>query len=308
MRGTFEMKSTDPIAVMCSDLHLSDKCPIARTAEPDWFEAMRRPIKQMRDRAHVLGVPVICAGDIFHKWNSSNELVNFALDELPQMYAVAGQHDLPFHNREDLDRSALGTLVRAGKVKMLSPNKPTLIRGAWLWGFGWGDEVQPGPGATHMAVAVAVIHAYVWRKGKGYEGAPEDARIAAWYDRLKDYQVALFGDNHKGFLTGSAPVVYNHGAFMCRAIDEVNYSPHIGILYRDGNVVQEYLDTAKDLFVERQDELEEDPAFNVEKFVEVLGDLASDSVDFRSYVRRYFQKYQASPAVQRIVLETITEK
>ena len=28
------------IAVLCSDMHLSLKSPVARSAEPDWFQAM----------------------------------------------------------------------------------------------------------------------------------------------------------------------------------------------------------------------------------------------------------------------------
>ena len=37
-------KSPQVLAILCSDLHLQMKPPVARSAEPDWFAAMRRPL------------------------------------------------------------------------------------------------------------------------------------------------------------------------------------------------------------------------------------------------------------------------
>ncbi len=83
---------SDYQAIFVSDIHLSAKPPALRHLEPNWFEAMARPIREMRRLAEKLDVPVICGGDIFDFWNPPAELISFAIQELPKLYAVPGQH------------------------------------------------------------------------------------------------------------------------------------------------------------------------------------------------------------------------
>jgi hypothetical protein len=40
--------SKTALAILVSDIHLSDKPPIFRSSEPDWFEAMKRPLDQLQ--------------------------------------------------------------------------------------------------------------------------------------------------------------------------------------------------------------------------------------------------------------------
>ena len=76
-------KETRVIAILCADVHLSLNPPVWRSNEPDWFAAMKRPldeIKELQKKNH--DCPVFCAGDIFHKWDSPAELINWAIDNL----------------------------------------------------------------------------------------------------------------------------------------------------------------------------------------------------------------------------------
>ena len=99
------------IAIFAADLHLSLKAPIWRSTEQDWFEAMLRPLVELRTLATLHNCPIVYAGDIFDKWNSPPELINFAIEHLPKGHAIPGQHDLPLHNYEDIRKSAYWTLV-----------------------------------------------------------------------------------------------------------------------------------------------------------------------------------------------------
>ena len=38
---------SDVRAILASDIHLSQRCPVARNAEEDWFVAMARPLQQL---------------------------------------------------------------------------------------------------------------------------------------------------------------------------------------------------------------------------------------------------------------------
>jgi len=73
------------IAIICSDLHLSLKPPVFRSDEPDWFAAMQRPLDEIRRLQKHYGCDVLCCGDVFNDWNSSAELINWAVERLPKM-------------------------------------------------------------------------------------------------------------------------------------------------------------------------------------------------------------------------------
>src|ERR1017187_8863121 len=78
------LRSGNPvIAIEISDIHLSDKAPVARSGEPNWYKAMARPLKEVSKLAAHHRCTIICAGDIFHLWDSSARLINFALQFLP---------------------------------------------------------------------------------------------------------------------------------------------------------------------------------------------------------------------------------
>jgi hypothetical protein len=120
------------------------KAPVWRSAEEDWLEAQRRPLKEVRELQNEHQCVVICAGDIFDRnrkisdgWDAPAELINFALEELPDgMYAIPGQHDLPNHQYIDIGRSAYWTLVKIGKIKNIAPGHFTNI-GPYLQLFGF---------------------------------------------------------------------------------------------------------------------------------------------------------------------------
>ena len=96
-----------PVALVCSDIHLCHTRPTSRSAEPDWYEAMARRLHQVDEIASYQQVPVLCAGDVFDRWNSPPELINFAIKNMPPMWAVPGQHDLPHHRLDEVHRSGL---------------------------------------------------------------------------------------------------------------------------------------------------------------------------------------------------------
>ena len=136
----------EKIAILCSDLHLSHRPPLARAREPDWYEAMMHPLDELDDLTGD-NLPVICGGDVFDKWNSPPELINFALAELPgTMESVAGQHDLPHHSWPERRKSAYWTLVESGKIKTLDgrwEGEGKFVRR----GFYWGEELSGREGS-----------------------------------------------------------------------------------------------------------------------------------------------------------------
>lgn len=297
------------IAIVCSDIHLSHKPPLARSGEPDWYAAMARPLSELRGLHSDYGVPVVIAGDIFDRWNSPPELIRFALDNLPKgAWVIPGQHDLPYHDYGSLNRSALGVLIKAGWVNLLPPDgqvpfKVTNGQAQFrVTGFAWGMPIQPS--ISKIGLQVAVIHAYCWKQGNSYYDAGEESNVKSFFSQLKGYDVAIFGDNHTPFEAKSGSLrIFNCGGFMRRKSDEANLRPSCGLLHADGRITRHYFDISQDV-LERTTDDSPNPmdSSEIEAFVKSLTKLDCDPLDFAAQLRIVTEKESRSH-VQQILRE-----
>ena len=247
------------VAIFCSDIHLRLRPPIARAEEPDWFEAMARPLKELGDLAEKHDAIIICAGDVFDKWNSSPELINFALSYLPEtinILSVPGQHDMPLHNLSLLERSAYHTLTLSHKIISLNPsctvqiNKIPEIR---VIGFPWGSLIKRPDWADFSkgVKLIAVAHQYAWVDGYNYPNAPEAGKISKARSELQDFDAVVFGDNHKGFITKCGnTTVFNCGGLMRMKSDEIYNKPMVGLLHASGEIKPHYLNIDDEIITE----------------------------------------------------------
>lgn len=292
-----------PIAVFCSDLHLSLNPPACRK-EKDWLEVQAGCLAELRMLTY--GLPVFCAGDIFDKWNPMPELIHFALGHLPDgMICVPGNHDLPNHLISEKHRSAYGVLTEAQKIEDLSEKKfychPSYKLA--VHGFGCGQEIIPLK--EHFAeFHVALIHRYIWEGQHKFPGAPKEAHVFNLTKSVKDYDLVIAGDNHAPFLsTVKHPKILNSGTLIRRKSDEIGYTPCVGILYDDGTVKQHKLDTSKDQFHPASETLE--TALDVSGFVHELEQLGEHGLDFREAVQQHLKKEDVDPKVRQIILEAL---
>lgn len=312
------------IALLVSDLHLSHQKPSIR-AEPDWYSVQKAYLKQLEDLRPAWDVPIICGGDVFDKAVANSELINFCIDNMPEMYAVPGQHDLKYHSWEEWEKTAFCTMAKVGKLKMLSEHHPTQL--AWqnfpnpmqlmVYGYGWGKEVHPPIPclAAHPrddgfpTINLAVCHRYVWIPGKSYPDAPKQGRLGKVQKEFKGYDAVLFGDNHCGWIQGGSAsgecgdgsTFFNPGSFMRRKSDEIYHKPCVGFLKADGSIERRFLDCSGDRFVDRPEEAES-KELNLDGFVEGLKEIGS-RLDFESACKRAADGL--SEGARKILLEAL---
>lgn len=328
------------VAILVADIHLSLKAPIWRSAEPDWLEAQAAVLAEVVDLERKYECPVICAGDVFdhHQkvsdgWAAPPELINYALAYLPKMWAIPGQHDLPNHQYDDVRRSAYWTLVEAGKIKNIEPGGVTILKSPYrhlvLSGYPPGynlellddkvddsdDEIAAGIPMTDC-LFLAVIHDYVWIKGHSYKTAPDDRKLsranthnAIYGGHYYGYDVIVYGDNHKGFLTNIGNTqIFNCGSLMRRKSDEVDYKPQVGLLTSDGRVIQHYLDISEDKYLEvavvRKKEEEQDTSSMLDVFQE-LEQLGKTALNFKDAMKAFFHKGKISNEAKQIILKAM---
>jgi len=307
------------IAVLCADLHLSDKPPIARSGEPDWYEAMSRPLRELRDiQSDVEKQPVICGGDVFDRWKSPPKLITFAMQQLPDNFeSVMGQHDLPYHSWGERTSSAFWTLVEGNALDCLDGwrSDGKLARR----GFQWGEKLEPCERGLKEdeSVSLSVAHAFCWWKDRGPESLSSvDFGVNHRMRQLEKFDVMLFGDNHRGFLVelGKSArrrgkrTVFNAGTFMRRTVDEKDYAPMVGVLFDDGTVKRHYLDTSSDILDASEPVAEaEETMVNFAPFLEELSSLSDGPIDFRQAVEHALAVEQVSKSVRRVILESMEQ-
>lgn len=310
-------------AVVIGDLHLSLTAPVARAEKwEEWKAVMRDHFVRVNEIVKKYKAKyIICTGDIFHIWNSPAELVNLAIHWFKDIlsvhtYSVAGNHDLPNHDYEQINRSAYWTLVEAGAIHNLPPRKLKGVTGSvimTLHGFPCGSPLEKC-GKTKSAGDVAVIHDYCHKMGHDFPGAPEDKRCQSHREKLGDrYDAALFGDNHKGFLDVDDQLVdympvLNVGGFIQRNIDEVHYKPQVGLLHADGGV------STVPLGMKAQWEVQDDtnPGLGawdnnseLNEVIDLIQDIKSGGLDYKEAIRNYCRSRKVSNHVKTILISVM---
>jgi len=252
---------------------------------------MLRYLLQLKDiqRKHG-GVPILCAGDVFDLWHSVPELINFAWANLPGMYAIPGQHDLPNHSYINVHKSAYWTLVQSGRIRNLT-NHAEIPDVGTIYPFMWGQDVRPAPKDPVKGLKIALIHAYVWRPGHAYDSASEDDNLDQWKTRLEGYDVAIFGDNHSGFLSKALDCrVINCGCMIPRSSREHGYTPTVGLIHANGVISREPFVTSEDCwltdqFVMNSIDKTKPVGMKLAALLEGISDLSEDSLDFTEAVK-----------------------
>jgi hypothetical protein len=237
-----------PLAVLCSDLHLRETAPSAR-AEKDWYEVMENHLNALEDASRRWSTPIICAGDVFDRWNPSSELVRFAIQKLPLMAAIPGQHDLRYHDYESRLRGAYGCLVAADILFDLPAMEWTSIgvQDLQVWAMPWGRWEPPTEADNHPfdGIKLGVLHKYAWsNQFNCHAKADESSRFERLYPNL---DAMIIGDNHIPWML---PNVMNHGGFIPQNADQKSLVPHYGVLMTDGSIERHPYDVPEPVWLE----------------------------------------------------------
>jgi hypothetical protein len=310
-----------PIAIFVADLHLQHNPPILRSKEPDWYAAMARPLRELKNLATKYAVPVFCAGDVFTFWKAPPELINFALDELPEMYSIAGQHDLPQHSPTQLNRSAYQTMIQSGKLHDMwtscyMDQHLQLYTNDHFHLVGMPYEVKLFPRmlptvGEEPKLAIAMQHKYLWTPNST---VPKDQipnnNVA--HDLKCNWDVLVYGDNHMPYtnMVGKTRVI-NCGTTMRRLKPELKIHPGATILYSDYRVKRHQFDTNTDVYwrdYESVPELEQqtDPEL-CKKVAAGLQSLGEAGLDFQRAAESYLSAIKISKRVLDIILQTLDE-
>lgn len=282
--------------------------------------------------ADCLEIPIGCAGDVFDKWNASAKLCNYLIDILPRMYAVPGQHDLPYHSYELIEDSGFANLLKAGKIDMTEKGSfvGRFDHNFELHGFGWEQPLMtPKKHNPHTAqgdskvVKIAIVHHYIWKEAKEgflpatrFPGASYNDRCCALAKQLKGFDIAVFGDNHIPFEWEDedgedVPKVFNCGSFMRRKSDDT-HRPSVGVIFSDKTVHRYYLTSAdKDIVTAKKDrpgaKIDPEEVLGNPELIEAIMEMSDKDtpITFPEAVRHALRNGKIGKHIRQIILKAL---
>jgi hypothetical protein len=307
-------ENAKPVAVCSADWHADVHCPPCRNKD-DWWDIMREAYRFQTKLAEDLNVPLVIAGDIFNRWNAPASLINFLIPILriaPQCYAVPGNHDLPYHNRDLMGDSAYGTLVHSGAIVDLKPGVFVhYSRGEVplaLMGYPVGEDLASPEGicvaSNYKRVYLAVVHHYCWDGNHTHPGAKPDDHVRELVKRLPGFDAILFGDNHHGFTFEES--VCNNGTVIIRRSDEANYLPSCSVLYSNGFFDQLSIPDKHAINLSAPNPPDDPDETQLREFMEALGDLGEKALNFEK-VMRAVAKENSSKWVRETLLRILEQ-
>jgi hypothetical protein len=202
--------------ILCADLHIRDTVPVCRA--DDFFYVQKNKFAFLVEWAITKKANIFCAGDIFHNWKVSPEVITPMIQYLIRLkehglnfYTVYGQHDIPYHNKDEVKKSALYLLATADLVTPLE-------EGNWYN----QDTISP---ISSIAIAHRFVYPAPHTMPYAIASAATDHQVAEWVDReYPDVRVIVCGDNHQGFRTyypGSDIHVVVPGPMTRQATDQI---------------------------------------------------------------------------------------
>jgi DNA repair exonuclease SbcCD nuclease subunit len=207
-----ERQINNPSAILCSDWHLREDIPVCRT--DDYWSAQWRKVDFISDLQKKYICPVLHAGDLFDHWKPSPNLLRETIKHLPkQFYTIYGQHDLPQHSLNLVDKCGINVLEADKTLKILK-------------GVHWGQvPTEETIQDLEPKFKILVWHKMNYQGKLPYPGCV-DPSSASLLRKHPQFDLILTGDNHKTFTEEfEGRRLVNPGALMRMEADEINHKP-----------------------------------------------------------------------------------
>lgn len=294
-----------PAAIITADNHYRDDIPGCRV-DNFWNATIKKHCQLLQEQQRYK-IPNLNGGDYFNNWDSSAFLEGWLIRTLnyygQQTITVPGNHELPDHNTNKLDKSSLSVLEAAGVINILKgcyedPIKIPAVSNKYdfhlVYGFPYGSTFNKNAelkipedckGKKFLKIALAHIFAYTEYR----EWMSKNAiKISAINRLAHQFDLIVTGHNHQCFISKTKEnLVVNPGSMMRIRTNQMDYKPaYFEWFDEDNSVHPVYFDIEDNVLIKQDikitsisEELNGDEYIN-----EDIGDL------FKNNLQLYFNK------------------
>ena len=280
-----------PSLIITSDWHLREDIPVCWIG--DFDEEQWNSVDFVSQLQEKYNCPVIHAGDLFHRWKPSPWLLSKAMIHLPEkFYSIAGQHDLPQHNWELLEKSGIHTLDIAGRITV-------------CFGTHYGHEM-----ATHchseLPLNMMAWHhmTYITPPFPGATGG-NATNILKKYSQ---FDLIITGDNHQSFSTTYQDrLLVNPGSLTRQTADQMDFQPRVALWYAETNTIEWVNIPIQQGVISREHiEVKEQRDNRIDAFISKLNGEWVAGMSFEENLEIYLNKNTVRESVKEIIYK-VTE-
>ena len=310
MKRKDTVKATKQVgAIICSDLHLTEQTPVCRT--DDYIQAQKNKLNFISDLQQKHQCPALCAGDVFDHWKPSPWLISFALKYLPdQLIAIPGQHDLPQHNLDLIEKSGFNALLKAGKIQWAGADRPHLFyeENADIYTVPFGNTVPIADKVKGDNLPrILMLHQLTWQK-EPWPGADPQGNALKLLKENPDFDLLITGDNHQAFTEEyKGRLLVNPGSMMRSSAKQIDFKPRVYLWNAESNTVQiEYLPIQKDAVTREHLEIKEERENRLDSFISLIKSEEFEiGVSFEENIKQVLTSTKISQSVKAKVMEAV---
>lgn len=280
-----------PDLILTSDWHLRDDQPICRT--DDFWVAQWKKVHEIAMLQKKYDCLVLHTGDLFHHWKPSPYLLSHSMIYLPKkFYTIYGQHDLPQHLLELLQKSGINALRQAGYLTVLDKGS-------------WGQ----GPGKIGIANhrKIGMWHKFVWDGLKIPWPGCDEMTAKEVLKKYPEYDLIVTGDHHKPFTeTYKGRLLVNPGCLTRQNADYAKHKPCVWFYYSETNTVEPYyLDIQLGVVSREHLERKEESDKRMDAFITRLSNDWEVGVSFEENLERFLANNKIKPSVKDLIFKAI---
>jgi len=317
-------KKSNATAILTADWHIRSDTPICRT--DNFFDTLEKKIDFILDLQKEHKCPILEAGDIGHKPQWPNWLLEWAINKFKgqEIIAICGQHDLPNHRLDLFEKSGTGVLTAAGVIQTMGillsedkiigchlPSKSIIKKyglhitpfpyGMEMKSLGWGKKYEmPDMPMIAMTHQMIIENKPLW---PGQE-APKGNSLLK---KFPEYDLILSGDNHNSFVAEyQGRKLVNPGSLMRTTADQENHKPRVYLWYAETNTVEAiYLPIEKNVISRTHIDVAKERENRNQAFIERVNNDVEIKLSYENNIEAYFNKYRTEKPIKEKVWESV---
>jgi DNA repair exonuclease SbcCD nuclease subunit len=281
--------------------------------DDDWLETQRTALAHVAEYAKNFEADVVAVGDIFHSTNeTTNEVIGlvqeFALtlkEKNLKLFILAGNHDLPQHNIENINRSAFNILLNSKNIFHL--NQLKINDGKFEYDTSTISAADFGADENTDAEFV-FKHVLCFPENERIPPSDKIVKPSELFMQFKNAKYIFVGDYHRQFVfnKGKTKKLLNPGCLLRQAADMIDYEP--SVLFFDfetgAHTVCPIPDDEK-LVTDEYLEREERRNSRIEAFIERIKENKQVTFDFIENVLNFMKSNEIKEEIKDVILELL---
>ena len=282
--------------IITADWHLMEKERNPPCRLDSHWDAQWDKVNQILDLQNKYECPIYNAGDLFEHWKTSPYLLNKCLSTFPfgSIFTIIGNHDMPSHQIELMEKSGLYTLFKSEIIEHLRNQ------------LDWEADPKKIEYLNIKNRKVIVAHKMIWQGEEPWPGCT-DPEANKMFNLFPEADLIITGHNHKTFTAKKGNrLLINPGSLTRHKADQIDHKPCVFLWNAKSNTCKPHYLKIKDNVISREHiDIQKKKEQRAVAFIEKLKDDWDIGLSFEDNLEKSFQENDIQKSIKQIIYEWI---